>query len=73
MSTKQESAWGAQKEAPRVVMLRFFAGLKVEQIAELLDVTRRTVSDDWSMARACLVGKLTAATEDEPFRDGDAP
>ena len=40
--------------AARVVELRYFAGLTPEQIAEALDVTRRTVDRDWRFARAFL-------------------
>jgi RNA polymerase sigma factor (TIGR02999 family) len=38
----------------RVVELRFFGGLSVEQAAEVLGVSTRTVEADWSLARAWL-------------------
>ena len=38
----------------RVVELRFFAGLSVEEIAEVLGVSEVTVKRDWSVARAWL-------------------
>jgi len=38
----------------RVVELRFFAGLSVEEAGEILGVTSRTVKRDWSKARAFL-------------------
>ncbi|MBC7772436.1 MAG: sigma-70 family RNA polymerase sigma factor [Pyrinomonadaceae bacterium] len=38
----------------RVVELRFFGGLSVEQTAEILGVSARTVEMDWSLARAWL-------------------
>ncbi len=41
-----------------VVMLRFFAGLTVEQIAETLEVTTRTVERDWRFARTWLFDAL---------------
>jgi len=44
----------ADARAARVVELRYFAGLTPEQIAEALDVTRRTVDRDWRFARAFL-------------------
>lgn len=44
----------ADGRAARVVELRYFAGLTPEQIAEALDVTRRTVDRDWRFARAFL-------------------
>jgi RNA polymerase sigma factor (TIGR02999 family) len=38
----------------RVVNLRFFAGLTVEETAQVLGVTDRTVKRDWRVARAFL-------------------
>jgi RNA polymerase sigma factor (TIGR02999 family) len=38
----------------RVVELRFFAGLSVEEIAELLELSSKTVQRDWVAARAWL-------------------
>jgi len=38
----------------RVVELRFFAGLEVEETAEALGVSPTTVKRDWSLARAWL-------------------
>jgi RNA polymerase sigma factor (TIGR02999 family) len=40
--------------AAQVVELRWFAGMTPEQIAELLNVARRTVDRDWQYARAFL-------------------
>lgn len=42
----------------RIVELRFFAGLTVEQTAELLDISPKTVKRDWSMAKAWLHGEM---------------
>lgn len=42
----------------RVVELRYFAGLSVEQTAEALEVSPRTVKRDWAMARAWLFSEL---------------
>ena len=38
----------------RVVELRFFAGLTVPEVAELLDVSGSTIAVDWRVARAWL-------------------
>ncbi|HYF16189.1 MAG TPA: ECF-type sigma factor [Phycisphaerales bacterium] len=43
-----------------VVQLRFFAGLSVEQTAEALGSSERTVKRDWSFARAWLHKELAA-------------
>jgi len=44
--------------AARVVELRYFAGLSLEQIAQMLDMNRRTIDRDWRFARAFLHGQL---------------
>ena len=44
----------ANPRAARVVELRYFAGLTLEQAAESLNLTRRTVDRDWRFARALL-------------------
>jgi RNA polymerase sigma factor (TIGR02999 family) len=43
----------------RVVELRFFAGLSVEETAEALGVSRATVNRDWVTARAWLLRELS--------------
>lgn len=45
----------------RVVELRFFGGLTVEEIAALLDVSITTVESDWRSARAWLMVQLADA------------
>jgi RNA polymerase sigma-70 factor, ECF subfamily len=47
--------------AARVVELRFFGGLREEDVAGLLGVSERTVRDDWRMAKAWLRRELSAA------------
>ncbi len=42
----------------RIVELKFFAGLGLEEIAAVLGVSRSTVRDDWRMARAWLRDEL---------------
>jgi RNA polymerase sigma-70 factor, ECF subfamily len=42
----------------RVVELRFFAGLSVEETAEVLKVSADTVKRDWRLARAWLLSEL---------------
>lgn len=40
--------------AAKVVELKFFGGLEIEEIAELLSISSATVKRDWTMARAWL-------------------
>jgi RNA polymerase sigma factor (TIGR02999 family) len=44
----------------RVVELRFFAGMSMDEIAEILEVSTATVSRDWEKARAFLYRSLKA-------------
>lgn len=45
----------------RIVEMRFFAGLKEDEIAEVLGVTTRTVLRDWKKARLWLYRELSPA------------
>lgn len=45
----------------QVIDLKFFAGLELEEIAEVLDVARPTIVRDWRMARAWLERELSDA------------
>jgi RNA polymerase sigma-70 factor (ECF subfamily) len=42
----------------QVVELRFFGGLTVEEVAEVMRVSPRTVAHDWALARAWLTREL---------------
>ena len=42
----------------QVVEMRFFAGLSVEEIAELLNVSKETVMRDWRLAKVWLLRQL---------------
>jgi RNA polymerase sigma-70 factor (ECF subfamily) len=42
-----------------VVELRFFGGLTIEEAAEVLKVTPKTVTRDWNMARAWLLREIS--------------
>lgn len=45
-------------EKARVVMLKFFAGLTNEQVAEILNVNERTVRRQWEFSRAWLYDRI---------------
>lgn len=48
----------------RIVEMRFFAGLTVNEVAEAIGVSSRTVELDWQMAKAWLSRALARAEED---------
>lgn len=48
----------------RIVELRFFGGLSVKEVAEVLDVSTRTVENDWTMVRAWLRRELSSEEAD---------
>jgi RNA polymerase sigma factor (TIGR02999 family) len=47
----------------RIVELRFFGGIGLKEIAQVLGVSQRTVDGDWSMARAWLRRELSKGME----------
>ena len=49
----------------KIVELRFFSGMTVEEVAETLDVSVRTIQYDWRMARAWLRNELGDGTTDD--------
>jgi len=49
----------------RVVELRFFGGLQESEIATALEVSPRTVREDWRLAKAWLLRRLTEGVPDE--------
>jgi DNA-directed RNA polymerase specialized sigma24 family protein len=40
------------------VELRYFSGLSVDETAEVLGISARTVKSDWALARAWLFNQL---------------
>ena len=46
------------ERAHKVVELRFFAGLKEDEVAEILGLSRTTMKRDWAFARAFLISKM---------------
>jgi RNA polymerase sigma factor (TIGR02999 family) len=51
----------ADPRRSRVVELRFFGGLSVEETAQVLDVSPETVMRDWKVAKAWLFTQLSPA------------
>jgi RNA polymerase sigma factor (TIGR02999 family) len=50
----------------RVVELRFFGGLEVEETAEVLNVSSETVMRDWKLAKSWLMRELKKGHHHEP-------
>lgn len=48
----------------RIIELRFFGGMSVEEAAHVLDVSERTVKGDWRVARAWLQRELAPGESD---------
>ena len=46
----------------RIVQMRFFGGLTVDETAAVLNISPRTVKRDWSMARAWLRRELSGSS-----------
>jgi RNA polymerase sigma factor (TIGR02999 family) len=47
------------ERAAQVVRLRFWAGLSVEEVAEALQTSTRTILRDWAFARVWLYAEMT--------------
>ena len=54
LETALQRLEAAEPRAARVVEYRFFAGLGVEEIAEVLGLSAKTIQRDWLFARAWL-------------------
>ena len=58
LETALQQLESADERAARVVELHYFAGLTLEQIAQMLELARRTIDRDWRFARAFLHDQL---------------
>lgn len=56
--------------AARIVEMRFFGGLTVEETAEVMEISTPTVKRDWRTAKAWLYQRLDAAPEPPTDADG---
>ena len=52
---------GLSERQARIVEMRYFAGLGIEEVAEALAISPATVKREWSMARAFLLRDLDGA------------
>lgn len=53
------------KAKAQVVMLRYFAGLSIEQTAEALGMTEHKVKSEWSFARAWMHAELSRGESED--------
>jgi len=53
-----ETLAGIDPRKVKIVEMRFFAGLSVEEVAELLNVSKETVMRDWRLAKVWLLREL---------------
>ena len=61
---------GVDARKSRVVELRFFGGLTVEETAEVMQLSPRTVHSDWGFAKSWLFRELTMGENHEPAAGG---
>ena len=61
LNTALEQLAEIDEREAKVVTLRFFGGLTVEQVAEVVGVSKRTVENDWRHAQAWLRLRLSEA------------
>ena len=54
---------GLDPRKTQVVELRFFGGLSVEETAEVLKISQRTVLRDWEFAKSWLMRALSEQTD----------
>lgn len=57
-----ESLERVDQRAHRVVEMRYFGGLEIEEIATFLEVSPATVKRDWTKARAYLLHSMSSAS-----------
>ena len=50
----------------QIVELRFFGGLSLEETAEVLKISSRTIQREWDLAKAFLVLEMTGDEEGLP-------
>ena len=55
-----EKLAGVDERKSRVVELRFFGGLTVQESAEVLKVSQETIMRDWKMAKVWLLRELNS-------------
>lgn len=65
LSEALEALAALNRRQATIVEMRFLGGLTTEEVARVLNVSKRTVVLDWKMARAWLLGELRGKGESE--------
>jgi len=63
LNTALDKLAALDRRQAQLVELRFFAGLSVEETAEVIGISQATVKRDWSSARAFLHREITGAPD----------
>jgi RNA polymerase sigma factor (sigma-70 family) len=61
---------GIDARKSQVVEMRFFGGLSIKEVAEVLSVSEETILRDWRLAKVWLLRELSQNEPDEE-RHGD--
>ena len=62
-TSEAESSRRVNRKTGRMrFFLRFFGGLSVDQVAQTLGVSKRTIESDWTMLKAWLRRELSDST-----------
>ena len=56
---------GLDPQKGRIVELRYFGGMSIEETAEVLNISPRTVRREWQRSKAWLYRMISEGTEDE--------
>ena len=56
---------GLDPQKSKIIELRYFGGLSIEEAAEVLNISPRTVRREWQRAKAWLYRMMTEGIEDE--------
>jgi RNA polymerase sigma factor (TIGR02999 family) len=56
---------GLDPQKGKIIELRYFGGLSIEEAAEVLHISPRTVRREWQRAKAWLYRMMTEGIEDE--------